>query len=166
MAGVAGCARDVVLEAAPSASDPVCAQVLRTAPGALGGAESRPTTSQASLAWGTPPITLRCGVAPLAPTEERCIAVTGADGVETDWVVHEYDNVNDGDPARADRGHFAFTTYGRVPAVEVVVPVEYAGTDATAILIDLGPALQHTERVRQCWALSDLELPTDEPAQS
>jgi len=142
---VGGCARDVPTAPAPSASDPVCAQVLQATPGELGGASQRGTTSQASRAWGDPAITLRCGVTPLDPTTDRCIAVTGVDGNTIDWVVAENDDVvGTGPDADTERGRFMFTTYGRTPAIEVVVPVEYAGTDSTAILVDLGPAVART----------------------
>lgn len=140
-----GCARDVPTAPAPSASDPVCAQVLQATPGVLGGADQRATTSQASRAWGDPAITLRCGVEPLGPTTDRCITVTGVDGVSIDWVVAENDDVvGTGEDADTERGRFMFTTYGRTPAIEVIVPVEYAGTDSTAILVDLGPAVART----------------------
>lgn len=149
---VGGCARDVPVDPAPSASDPVCAEVLQIAPLVLAGAEQRATTSQASRAWGDPAITLRCGVEPPVPTTDRCIAVTGADGTETNWVVAENDEVSEtGADSDAGRGRFRFTTYGRIPAIEVVVPVEYAGTDATAILVDLGPAVSVTDAPRTCW---------------
>lgn len=148
--GLGGCASDVVLEPAPDASAAVCAQVLLAAPRALGGAERRTTTAQASLAWGSPAITLRCGVPPPPPTaEDRCIEVADDAGLITYWLVHEDDP--DGSTSETSRGRFAFTTYGRVPAVEVVVPVEYAGTDATAILLDLGPAVSHTRAERFCY---------------
>lgn len=146
---LSGCASDVVLDAAPHASAEVCAQVLRVAPSSLAGADRRPTTSQASLAWGDPAITLRCGVEPLPPTPERCIQVTAGDGTVVDWIVHE----DDPQGSTADdggRGRFAFTTYGRVPAIEVVVPVEYAGSDATAILVDLAGAVSRTSPERAC----------------
>ena len=153
---LAGCARDVPLEPAPSASDPVCGEVLQTAPRVLAGADQRATTSQSSRAWGDPAITLRCGVEPLAPTTDRCITVTGQDGIAINWVVAENDEVVDtasSDEAAGDggRGRFRFTTYGRIPAVEVIVPVEYAGSDATAILVDLGPAIARTDAPRTCW---------------
>ncbi|HCX84035.1 MAG TPA: DUF3515 domain-containing protein [Micrococcales bacterium] len=157
-ATLASCSSAAVLEPAPSASDPVCAQVLQALPGELGGATQRETTSQASAAWGDPPITLRCGVTPLGPTTDPCWAVTGPGDTSVDWVVKEYDDVVDPtDPDAAQQqaeignGRFVFTTYGRVPAIEVVVPVEYAGTDATAILIDLGSAVSRTDAQRSCY---------------
>jgi hypothetical protein len=66
-------------------------------------------TSPALAAWGDPPIVLRCGVSPPGPTTDQCIAVDGID-----WV------------ARAVSGGYSFTTYGRTPAVQVLVPRHYA----------------------------------------
>lgn len=148
---LAGCASDVVISPAPYASASVCAEVLRSSPQVLAGAERRVTTAQASLAWGDPSITLRCGVEPLGPTTDRCITVTDSSGLAVDWVVHENDDVSDTPAQGSGHGVFAFTTYGRVPAVEVVVPVQYAGTDATAVLLELASAATKTEQQRQCW---------------
>lgn len=155
--GLAGCASDVVLEPAPYASAEVCAEVLLTAPRALAGAERRTTTSQASLAWGDPPITLRCGIPPLPPVTERCVTITDGDGLGIDWIVHEDDPA--GSTSEDGRGRFAFTTWGRVPAVEVIIPVEYAGSDATGILLDLAPAIERTTLERSC--LDNTDVPLD-----
>ncbi len=150
-AGLAGCSQAaVIIEPAPAASDPVCAQVLRATPQELGGAEMRSTTAQAARAWGDPAITFRCGVPELGPTTDRCIAVTGADGLTVNWVVAENNEVAGED---SERGRFTFTTYGRSPAIQVVVPVEYAGTDATGVLVDLASAVAFTQEKRECQGL-------------
>ncbi|MBK5249065.1 MAG: DUF3515 family protein [Actinomycetales bacterium] len=141
----AGCATPAALDPAPSASDPVCAEVLRSLPDSIAGAKQRSTTTQASRAWGDPPITLRCGVKPLGPTTDRCITVEGENGVAVDWVVGDL-----GSADSSDSGSWAFTTYGRTPAVEVVVPVEYAGEDATSVLVSLGPSVAQLPQAREC----------------
>lgn len=141
---LAGCATPVTLDPAPQASAPVCAQLLLTLPETLAGADQRSTTTQASRAWGDPAITLRCGVTPLAPTTDRCISVDDGAGTEVDWVVDELGAQDQ------DRGTWTFTTYGRVPAVEVVVPVEYAGDDATGVLIEIGASVAPLEQDRTC----------------
>ncbi len=64
--------------------------------------------SPAVAAWGSPSIIARCGLAPLAPTTDECVTVNGVD-----WVVTA---LADGSSA---------TTYGRDPAIEVLVPVQY-----------------------------------------
>jgi hypothetical protein len=65
--------------------------------------------SPAVVAWGDPPVVARCGLAALPPTTQECLAVDGVD-----WVVRE---LSDG---------AAFTTFGRDPAIEVLVPDAYA----------------------------------------
>lgn len=129
---VAGCSRPVPADPAPSASEPVCAELLLVLPDTLGGQERRSTTSQASRAWGDPPIVLRCGVEPLGPTTDGCVTVATGEGVEVDWVVVE----------EAERS--LFTTYGALPAVEVEVPAAYAG-DQT-ILTELSAAVAELPR--------------------
>jgi len=139
---VAGCGSPAAVEPGPTASAPVCAEVLRALPEELSGAEQRSTNSQATAAWGDPAITLRCGVTPPGPTTDRCISVTGADGASTDWVMAPLESTED--------DTWQFTTYGRVPAIEVTVPVAYAGDDATSTLVDLGAAVSLTDAQRAC----------------
>jgi hypothetical protein len=66
-------------------------------------------SSPALAAWGDPAIVLRCGVPPPGPTTDQCTTVNGVD-----WV------------ARSIAGGYEFTTYGRTPAVQVLVPDHYA----------------------------------------
>ncbi len=138
----AGCGSAATVEPGPTASAPVCAEVLRALPDELSGAERRSTNSQATAAWGDPPITLRCGVTPPGPTTDRCIAVTGGDGASVDWVVAPL--------GTTPEDTWQFTTYGRVPAIEVTVPAAYAGSDATTTLVDLGAAVALTDAQRAC----------------
>ncbi len=111
-------------------------------PEELSGAERRSTNSQATAAWGDPAIALRCGVSPPGPTTDRCISVTGADGTQVDWVMTPL--------GEAAEDTWQFTTYGQVPAIEVTVPVDYAGDDATTTLVDLGAAVALTDQQRTC----------------
>ncbi|WP_154794852.1 DUF3515 family protein [Occultella kanbiaonis] len=149
---LAGCATPASVEPAPSASEPVCADVLIALPDTLAGADRRSTTSQASRAWGDPAITLRCGVTPPGPTTDRCITAEAADGSTVDWVVAELAD----DDTGSESGSWTFTTYGRTPAVEVVVPVEYAGEDATSVLISLNGAISVIPQTRACIGSEDL----------
>jgi hypothetical protein len=91
--------------------DPACARLTALLPHDLLRQHRRETdpTSPALAAWGDPAIVLRCGVTPPGPTTAQCIAVDGVD-----WV------------ARAIDGGYDFTTYGRTPAVQVLVPKHYA----------------------------------------
>jgi hypothetical protein len=122
----------VDLEPAPSAAAPECGQVLQATPDALFDRERRSTSSQASTAWGTPPITLRCGVTPPPPTTAELPTDGNVSAVDSTWV-----------------------TYGRVPAIEVHIPAEMFA-DASAILIDLGDTVETTEQVASCVGADDV----------
>ncbi|UFU07829.1 DUF3515 family protein [Ruania halotolerans] len=142
MIGLAACGAPVEVEPAPEASAPICAEVVRALPEELAGAERRSTTSQASAAWGDPAITFRCGVPVLGPTTDRCITAEAGNGTSVDWVVAELGSVSD--------QTWHFTTYGRVPAIELVVPVDYAADDPTTLLVDIGEAISVIDAERSC----------------
>jgi Protein of unknown function (DUF3515) len=138
---LSACAPTVPVTVAPSATDPVCASVVLALPRSLGeGLQQVDTDAQATSAWGDPrsAVVLRCGVEPLGPTTERCQSVTTPRGPTIDWVVVE------------DDGDWTFTTYGRVPAVELVVPPAVAAPRSTAFVDLLGPAVALTEQQRAC----------------
>lgn len=138
---LSGCAPTVPVTVAPFATDPVCASVVLALPRSLGeGLERVDTDAQATAAWGDPraAVVLRCGVEPLGPTTERCQSVTTPQGPTIDWVVVE------------DDGDWTFTTYGRVPAVELIVPREVAESRSTSFVDLLGPAVALTEQQRSC----------------
>lgn len=138
LAGLGGCARGVEAAPAPSASDPVCAELLLSLPESLGGAERRSTTSQASRAWGDPAIVLRCGVEPLGPTTDPCYSIADPEGeVAVDWVA----------ASEETEGGQRFTTYGRTPAVEVTIPLDYAGDP---VLAGLAEAVAPLPQEREC----------------
>lgn len=59
-------------------------------------------------AWGDPAIIARCGVESPGPTASGCLSVDGID-----WVGSEL----------SDGGRYV--TYGRSPAIEVLVPTKY-----------------------------------------
>jgi hypothetical protein len=142
-----GCASAVPVDVATHATDPVCAQVVLDTPDTLGnGLRRLRTDAQATTAWGSTahPIVLRCGVEPLGPTTEHCVTVQTPGGPSTDWVVVASKGEND------PTSDWTFTTYGRVPAVEVTVPAAVATARSTAFLDDLGPAIAHTKKQRSC----------------
>jgi hypothetical protein len=124
--------RPVDVAVPPAGSDPACAQMAERLPQRLLSQE-RVTTSSSSpavAAWGDPAIIWRCGVTPPAPTTKECVAVNGVD-----WVV---DPLDDGT---------GFTTYGRTPAVQVLVPKAYApetfALPALAAVVDEVPQGEH-----------------------
>ncbi|MDQ3382782.1 MAG: DUF3515 family protein [Actinomycetota bacterium] len=89
---------------------PVCREVADSWPVTVGGQPSRETAVQTRgvAAWGDPAIIARCGAPVPGPTTDQCLDVEGVD-----WVA---DQLEDG---------VAFTTYGRDPAIEVLVPDAY-----------------------------------------
>lgn len=139
---LAACSRAVPFDAAPDATDPDCAAVVVRLPDTVAGQEGRETDAQGTGAWGTPAsVLLRCGVEPPGPTTLRCVSVD-----DVDWIIDE-----------SDAPRYRFTTYGRAPAVEVVVDNDVvAGTTAIA---DLSPAVSVIEADGGC---TDLEEPVPE----
>lgn len=135
LAPLSGCAAAVEVAPGQAAADPACADVMAAVHQGLdrlGDRDRRDTTSQSTAAWGDPPVVLRCGVTSPAPTTDACLTVDGVD-----WVLRE------------TGGTLSYTTYGRQPAVEVVLPTtDPAGTDV--VLGELGPAVSGLPQFRQC----------------
>ncbi len=142
-----GCVAAVPATPAEHATDPQCASLILATPDHLGdGLDRRRTTAQATTAWGSPAVLLRCGLEPPGPTTDRCETVTTPGGPSVDWLVL---GGGGGDPAGTD--DWTFVTYGRVPTVEVLVPAAVAGARSTAFLDQLGPAIvAHSEQQRAC----------------
>ncbi len=112
---MAGCARDVAVEPPTpgSSATAACPALVAALPRQLDGHDRRTTTpaSPFTAAWGSPAITLRCGVPrppQLAPTSEL-VTVNGVD-----WL-----------PIPLTNG-YRFVSVGRVANVEVDVPKDYA----------------------------------------
>jgi len=159
---VGGCVSAVPVTAATYATDPACASLILATPDSLGdGLGRRQTTAQATTAWGDPAIVLRCGVEPPGPTTVRCETVTSADGTSIDWLVVQDVAGGTGDatptptagptPGVGAPSDWTFTTYGRVPAVEVFVPAAVAQQRSTTFLDGLGEAIAaHTTQQRSC----------------
>ncbi len=109
--GGVSCARAVTVAVPELAGSAECQAVAARWPAQVAGRErvEVSTASAAVAAWGDPAIIARCGVASPGPTAADCI---GANGI--DWVAT---SLTDG---------MLFTTYGRSPAIEVLVPKSYA----------------------------------------
>lgn len=128
---LAGCGEQPVRAVPFGGSDSVaCQAVAQHWPQTVGPYEPRVTAVQSAgvAAWGDPPIVARCGKEPPGPTTDPCIDV---DGVH--WVATVLDD-----------GGTMLTTYGRDPAIEVLVP---AGYDAPPLL--LPPFGEAAEQVPQ-----------------
>lgn len=108
---VAGCGSAVGVTPAPRADSAACRQASRHWPRTVGNMARTATTSHAPTvaAWGDPAVIARCGVTSPGPTTDQCVTVGSVD-----WVAHR---LSDG---------VRFTTFGRDPAIEVLVPHDYA----------------------------------------
>ncbi|MFC5790456.1 DUF3515 domain-containing protein [Agromyces tardus] len=137
---LAGCSQAVPFETAPEATDPDCAAVVVRLPDEVAGLAQRETNAQGTGAWGAPAsVLLRCGVTPPGPTTERCVSVDGVD-----WIIDE-----------SDAPRYLFTTYGRTPAVEVLVDNDVV-SGSTAIS-DLSAAVSVIPAERECTNLGDVQ---------
>lgn len=141
------CAPRIGVPVAEDAANPLCADVVLAVPDSLGeGLSKVGTTSQATAAWGEPgaAVTLRCGVEVPGPTTTACQSVESGSGT-VDWLV-----VEDG------AGTWTFTTYGRDPAVQVVVPPAVTEARSTSFVADLAPAVLEVPQTRACVGAEDL----------
>lgn len=122
-AALSGCSSAVEVTAPPHASSSACAAAADRWPATVSGKGRVDTTADtgAVRAWGDPPVIARCGLSALGPTTEQCLDVDGVD-----WVVRQ---ASDG---------AVFTTFGRDPAIEVLVPRAYA--PEPLLLPAFGPA--------------------------
>jgi len=156
---LAGCSPAVQLLPAPFAPDPLCATVIQGLPRDLAGFVQVSTTAQATVAWGAEhPITLRCGVEPPPPTTDRCLTVESG-GAAVDWINPEADSPLIPSHADVVNGSWTFITYGRSPAIEVVVPAAAAVDQPTAVLVELAAAVRRTPAARFCVASTDVTVP-------
>lgn len=108
----------------------VCTEIIASLPRTVLDKPRRETTGTLSAAWGSPPITLACGIPRPAAmtTDTRCFEVNGVG-----WYAEE-----------AQHG-WLFTTIGREVHVQLGVPVDYA-PEADALL-DVAPAINRHDPV-------------------
>lgn len=154
---LAGCARAVQLEPGPYAPDPRCGEILLALRGDRFGLREVPVTAQSTMAWGTSEaaIVLRCGVEPPGPTTDRCIGVQSGDGTQVDWINPEADSPLI--PSHADRefGNWTFITYGRVPAVEIMVPARLQ-LEPADVLQGVARAVSRAPADRHCVGATEI----------
>ena len=121
-AGLTGCTNAVSMSAAPSANAAACAAVQVRLPATVDSKfDLRNTNAQATAAWGDPEVAIyHCGVAVPTVSDLPCFSQGGVD-----WI-------------RDDRGdQVVFTTFGRSPAVQVVVD----STKTTSVVQELSDAV-------------------------
>ncbi|WP_344244455.1 DUF3515 family protein [Isoptericola hypogeus] len=137
---LAACAPTIGATPAEDAANPDCAPVMLALPTTLAGdLPQRDTNAQATTAWGDPgaAVTLRCGVTPPGPSAD-CQSVESPAGA-VDWIVEA-----------SEEGTWRFTTYGREPAVEVVVPPAVTAGHSTSFIGDLAQAVGNVEPTKTC----------------
>lgn len=93
----------------PAADHPACTAAAEHWPDELQGLTPRETEpSHPSIrAWGDPAVVARCGMPAMPPTEDQCVVVD-----EIGWVAEDLG------------GATRLTSFGRDPAIEVIVPGE------------------------------------------
>lgn len=154
---LAGCGRAVIVEPGPFAPDPVCAQIILSLPRQLAGLDQASTSAQATVAWGeTDPIVLRCGVEPPPPTDARCVSVESGSGVTVDWINPEADSDLIPSHGSPEQGAWTFISYGRTPAVELVIPAASGVESPAEILVRLALAIDNAPASRFCVGPTDL----------
>lgn len=141
---LSGCSAAVSLEPAAASNDPDCAYITVSLPATVADLPKRDTDAQATGAWGSPAsILLRCGVEVPEPTTLECTNVNGVD-----WIIDDSDAPN-----------YRFTTYGRDPAIEVIVDSDVV--HGSTALVDLEPAVSNVpeEPFTACVGVDDVEIP-------
>lgn len=96
-----------------------CVDAAKKWPSTVAGLNPYPVTtpSDSVRAWGKRPsdaIIARCGVSSPGPTTDACIDVNGTDWVQT----------------KLGKDGYRYVTYGRTPAIEVLVPSSLGGAPA------------------------------------
>lgn len=132
---LAGCSATVVLEPADDANNPKCAEVSVRLPSEIEQFGKRSTNAQATAAWGNPTaIVLRCGLPEVEVSTLTCVSSS-----DIDWLV---------DPSKAPS--YRFITFGRNPAVEVIV--DSTKVSGAAALDAVAAAVSQIEPTRACTA--------------
>jgi uncharacterized protein YceK len=135
---LAGCGAIVPMTSSQDANSVACATVTVRFPAEVAGQAKRETNAQATGAWGTPAsVLLHCGVAVPGPSTLPCVEVNGIDWLEDD----------------SQKPLYRYTTFGRVPAVEVVV--DSNKVSGTTTLVDLAGTLSQIPTTSRCTDLSD-----------
>lgn len=124
VASAAACSGSEAVQPAPSASAAACTTALAAAPATVLGKARTPLDVAGALAYGEPPIVVRCGLAAPGPSPDRCLELDG-----TDWLLTSAD----------EAVPVVLVSFGRDPAVEVTVPGDYGRENASAAAIDLAP---------------------------
>lgn len=135
---LSGCAQPVPMQPAADATNPDCAEIIVRLPDAIDEYLQRETNAQGTGAWGAPAaILLKCGVPIPGPSALPCFTIKGVD-----WL-------RDGSEAP----NYIFTTYGRDPAVQVIIDGDRASSNA---LSALGNAVGSLPATSECLVAEDV----------
>lgn len=134
-----GCAPIANVQAADDAANPLCAEMMVVLPHEISDQQKRQTNSQATAVWGNPSqLVLRCGVTPPPPSTDPCVTVNGVD-----WL------------AKEGKTTWTLTTYGRVPATELVFDPQVI--PSSTVLATLSSAASKIPAERNCTSVSKSE---------
>lgn len=136
---LAGCSSALKIEPFAQSDSEACQRVAEFWPLHIQGMERRVVAVQSDgvAAWGDPEIIARCGGTPPGPSSETCVDVDGVHWLEIPLA--------DGT---------SFTTYGRDPAIEVLIPDDYS--PAMWLLPEFAAAAQTVEQTRFCTSAADI----------
>ena len=130
---LSACSPTVSLEPAADANNPGCADVIVRLPDGVDGQERRTTNAQSTAAWGNPAtVILRCGIEPVEISTLPCVTASGVD-----WIIDE-----------SAKPSFRFISFGRTPALEVIVDSENAV--GVNVLDSLAQAVKSIEPTKNC----------------
>lgn len=137
------CSPTVPLKPAKYASSVECAEVIVRLSEDIGEFKRLDTNAQGTAAWGNPSsaIQVRCGLEMPVASDQLCTTVDGVD-----WLADGSD-----DPI------YVFVSYGRDPAVEVIVDNEVV-TGRTALDF-ISQAVKVLPQKHKCLSIGDLEQP-------
>jgi hypothetical protein len=145
---LSGCSPIVALKPAPHANDSSCADVIVRLPRTVQNLPRRETNAQATGAWGDPAqVLLRCGVTVPSASDLPCVTVDGQDWLRDD----------------TNKPNYVFTSYGRTPAIAVVV--DQSTLTPGLVLSDLSSVVAFTQpNGRKCLSVEDSLGGTPSPA--
>jgi len=130
---LSACSPTVSLEPAADANNPGCADVIVRLPDGVDGQERRTTNAQSTAAWGNPAtVILRCGIEPVEISTLPCVTASGVD-----WIIDE-----------SAKPSFRFISFGRTPALEVIVDSENAV--GVNVLDSLAQAVKSIDETTRC----------------
>jgi hypothetical protein len=143
-----GCSAAVDLDPAPHADDPACITVTAQLPHTVEQLPRRETDAQTTGAWGDPAaVLLRCGVTVPTASDLPCLeSDAGYPWLGDDW----------------KSPTVVFTSYGRSPAIVVVV--DQTKLSPGSVLHDLEPIVALTPtNGRKCLSGDDVPSPGPTP---